>query len=36
MRAMENNMPIKVGFSDSNPLSVDTLEDLKKIEKQMR
>ena len=35
MRAMENNMVIKVGLSDSMPLSVDTEEDLVKIEKDM-
>ena len=35
MRAMENNMEIKVGLCDSNPLSVDTLEDLKRVEKEM-
>ena len=35
MRAMENNMVIKVGFSDSTPLSVDTEDDLKKIAKEM-
>ena len=35
MRAMENNMEIKVGLSESNALSVDTEEDLKKIEKDM-
>ena len=35
MRAMENNMEIRVGFSDSNPLSVNTLEELKQIEKDM-
>ena len=35
MRAIENNMEIKVGFCDSNPLSVDTLEDLKRVEKEM-
>ena len=35
MRAKENNMDIKVGYCDSNPLSVDTLGDLKKIEKEM-
>ena len=34
MRVM-NNMEIKVGYCDSNPLSVDTLEDLKLIEKEM-
>ena len=35
MRAMENNMVIKTGFSDSTPLGVDTEEDLKKITKEM-
>ena len=35
MRAMENNMMIKVGLSDSIPLSVDTEEDLKKVEKEI-
>ena len=35
MRAMENNLEIKVGYCDSNPLSVDTLEDLKRVEKEM-
>jgi len=34
MRVM-NNIEIKVGYCDSNPLSVDTLEDLKLIEKEM-
>ena len=34
MRVM-NNMEIKVGYCDSNPLSVDTQEDLKRIEKEM-
>ena len=29
------NIEIKVGYCDSNPLSVDTLEDLKRIEKEM-
>ena len=29
------NMEIRVGFSDSNPLSVNTLEELKQIEKDM-
>ena len=28
-------MEIKVGYSDSNPLSVDTLDDLKRVEKEM-
>ena len=35
MRAMDNNIEIKVGLCDSNPLSVDTLEDLKRVEKEM-
>jgi len=35
MRAMENNMTIKVAFSDSMPLSVDTENDLKKVKKEM-
>ena len=35
MRAMENNMIIKVGRTDSIPLSVDTEEDLKKVKKEM-
>ena len=35
MRAMENNMVIKVGLSDSIPLSVDTKEDLEKVTKEM-
>jgi 3-deoxy-manno-octulosonate cytidylyltransferase (CMP-KDO synthetase) len=35
MRAMENNMVIKVGLSDSIPLSVDTKEDLEKVSKEM-
>ena len=35
MRAIENNMVIKVGLTDTNPLSIDTLEDLKKVEKEM-
>ena len=35
MRAMENNMLIKVGLSDSMPLSVDTKEDLIKVSKEM-
>jgi len=36
MRAMENNMLIKVGLSDSAPLSVDTREDLEKIKEEMK
>ena len=35
MRIMENNMVIKVGFSNSCPLSVDTHEDLKKVTLEM-
>ena len=35
LRAMENNLVIKVGLSDSAPLGVDTKEDLKKITKEM-
>ena len=35
MRALENNMIIKVGLSDSIPLSVDTEEDLIKVSKEM-
>ena len=35
MRAMENNMVIKVGFSDSTPLGVDTEEDLVKVSEEM-
>ena len=35
MRAMENNLVIKVGLSDSTPLGVDTKEDYKKVTKEM-
>ena len=35
MRALENNMIIKVGLSDSTPLGVDTEEDLIKVSKEM-
>ena len=35
MRAMENNFVIKVGLSDNIPLGIDTIEDLKKISKEM-
>jgi len=35
MRAMENNMVVKVGMSNSLPLSVDTEEDLIKVKKEM-
>ena len=36
MRAMENNLPIKVGLSNSVPLGVDTQEDLVKVSKEMQ
>jgi len=35
MRAMENKLSIKVGFSDFTPLGVDTEEDLIKIKEEM-
>jgi 3-deoxy-manno-octulosonate cytidylyltransferase (CMP-KDO synthetase) len=35
MRAMENNLKIKVGLSNSTPLGVDTEEDLIKVSKEM-
>ena len=35
MRAMENNLIIKVGLCDSTPLGVDTEEDLIKVRKEM-
>ncbi len=35
MRAMENNMVIKTGYTDSYPLGVDTDKDLEKVEKEM-
>ena len=35
MRAMENNMLVKVGLTHSMPLSVDTEEDLRKVKKKM-
>ena len=35
MRALDNNMIIKVGLSDSAPLGVDTEEDLIKVSKEM-
>ena len=35
MRAMENNLVVKVGLSDSHPLSVDTEKDLQKVIKEM-
>ena len=36
LRAMENNLVIKVGLSDFIPLSVDTEEDLKKVAEAMK
>jgi len=36
MRALDNNMIIKVGLSDSAPLGVDTEEDLIKVSKEMK
>jgi len=36
MRAMENNMVIKVGITHSMPLSVDTEEDLRKVKEEMK
>ena len=35
MRAIENNLKIKVGLSDSQPLGVDTEEDLAKVSKML-
>ena len=35
MRAMENNIVIKVGLSESTPLGVDTEADLKKVSEEM-
>jgi len=35
MRAMENNLIIKVGLSESSPLGVDTKSDLKKLIKEI-
>ena len=35
MRALENNLEIRVGLSDSVPLGVDTEEDLEKVRKEM-
>ena len=36
MRAIENNIIIKVGFCDKSPLGVDTKEDFKKVSKEMK
>ena len=36
LRALENNMTIHVGYIKSSPLSVDTEEDLKEVEKLMK
>ena len=35
MRAVENNMVVKVGLTHSMPLSIDTEEDFKKVKKEM-
>ena len=35
MRAMENNLVIKVGLSNSTPLGVDTERDLEKVAKEI-
>ena len=35
MRLLENKMNIHVGFTQSNPLSIDTQSDLDEIKKQM-
>ena len=35
MRAMENNLTIKVALSDSIPLGVDTKEELQEVTKEM-
>ena len=35
MRAMENNLIIKVGLCTSPPLGVDTKKDLVKVSKEM-
>jgi len=35
MRAIENNLIVKVGLSDSTPLGVDTKDDLIKVSKEM-
>ena len=35
MRAMDNNLVVKVGLSDSVPLGIDTEEDLEKVTKEM-
>ena len=36
MRAMENNFVIKVGLSDSVPLSVDVQEDIKRVTEEIK
>jgi len=36
MRAMENNLLIKVGLSESTPTGIDTEEDIKKIMKEIK
>ena len=36
MRAMENNLDVKVGLCDSQPLGVDTEEDLVKVSEEIK
>ena len=36
LRALENNMKIHVGYIESSPLSVDTEEDLTKVQKLLK
>ena len=36
LRALDNNMKIHVGYTSSPPLSIDTEEDLKNIQKLMK
>ena len=36
MRAMENNLTIMVGLSNTKPLGVDTKNDLEKVSKEMK
>ncbi len=36
LRALENNMKIDIGFTDTSPLSVDTADDLKTIKEIMK
>ena len=36
MRLIDNNIDIKIGLTKYNPLSVDTVEDLKNIRKLLK